>query len=40
VLLGWRLKELAGGLGIADGGLGVEAEHGGQVQRIWALGQG
>jgi hypothetical protein len=39
LFLGCCLEELPGGLGVADGGLGVEAEHGGQVQRVWSPGE-
>ena len=35
-----RFEDLACGVGVADRGLLVEAEHGGEVKRIGAVGEG
>ncbi len=40
LLLGPGGEEQAGVLGVADGGLGVEAEHRCQVQRVGSVGEG
>jgi len=40
VLFGRRGEQLAGVFRVADHGLGVEAEHRGQVQRVGAAGEG
>jgi hypothetical protein len=40
VFLGRRDEQLPGVLGVTDGGLGIKAEHGGQVQRVGAAGEG
>ena len=39
MVLGGRLQELTGGGGVADRGLGVDAEDRGQVQRVAAVGE-
>jgi hypothetical protein len=40
LVLGAALQELAGVLGIADSDFVIQAEHGGQVKRVRAAGQG
>jgi len=37
-LLGWRLQQCSCSVGVTDGGLLVQAEHGGEVERIWPEG--
>ena len=39
MILGRTVKELAGGGGIANGGLLVDAEHSGEVQGIGPVGE-
>jgi len=39
-VLGGGVRELAGGGGVSDGGGVVEAEHGGEVERVGAAGEG
>jgi len=40
LFLGGRGEERAGGVGVADGGLGIETEEQGEVERVTAAGEG
>ena len=40
LFLGRGEEELACGVGVADRGVLVDSEHGGQVQGIWAVDEG